>query len=169
MKRLSLLVMIAALSIAPGLPGRAEPVECVLSPDSELTCPLDEAGSLLDGIHQCVTTPRVGRDDTVDHACATSDHEQGRYPEVTVCVTDGAIATVAWWYDGLGPLVCGATGEWWSVDSSDYSGFPSVCVWTGANTPDDPLACAGRDASGDDGEPVHCPIWTAGSSTCFQE
>ena len=163
------MVVIAALSIAPGHPGRAEPVECVLSPDSEPTCPLDEAGSLLDGTDECVTSPRVNREDTVDHACVTSEHEHSHYPVTTVCVTDGAVATVAWWYEGVGPLVCGATGEWWAGDSPGYTGFPSVCVWTGANTRDDPLACVGRDSFGEEGDPVHCLIWIAGSSFCFQE
>lgn len=168
------LVLSAALIVGGSLVGHADPVNCVLDPNADLYCAADEAGAALDGTNECVTASRIRNPNSVDLLCLAIEHEAGHYPDSTTCVTDGAIAVVLWWYDGAGPLVCAGTGEWW-VQPGPYGGLPSACVWTGAGSKDRPAACVGRDDvtdadnDGQEDDPTHCPVWTAGSKTCFLE
>lgn len=92
------------------------------------------------------------------------DPENAVAPSATACVYDDNLNKVFWWYGGLGKVGCLETYHW------AWLGAPGACVGTGATG--DPTACAGRDEGGtaDDPRPVmHCLVWVAGSSFCFNE
>lgn len=173
--RALLLVIVGAVAGVMPMQGYADPVDCVVKAFDPVLCLYEDAGAALDGTGGCLTAPHLTEPDTSDLACASYDHRPGRWPRSEACVTDGAVAIVAWWYDGVGPLVCVGTDEWWTDPDFALSGFPGACVWTGAGSRDRPTVCAGKDelsdsdGDGQEDDPVHCPIWTAGSSFCFRE
>lgn len=89
------------------------------------------------------------------------------YDDVGACVYDEFLGVVLWWFGGT-MLACGQTHHW------SYLSMQGACLWTGANTPEDPPVCIGVDRRDDidedgDDETVHCTIWIAGSGHCFYD
>lgn len=175
MRRFLVLLVVSAVMGAVPSQGHADPVECALVAFDPVLCLYEDAGAQLDGTHECATVTHLTEPDRSDLACAGYDHRPGRWPKSEACLTEGIIAVVAWWYDRVGPLVCAGTHEWWADPDFALSGFPGACVWTGAGSREQPAACAGKDdlsdsdRDGEEDDPVHCPIWVAGSSFCFME
>lgn len=84
-----------------------------------------------------------------------------------VCVYDGFVGLVAWWYGGIGKLACLETHHW------GWLGTPGACLGTGPTGY--PTGCVGQDRERDndgDGIPdetLHCVAWVAGQSVCLYD
>lgn len=98
-----------------------------------LAAPAASAGPLGTG-SACVASPSVVPNQTYPEpghvlGCVSWSDEQGALPDAGVCVTDGVVATFAWWYGGLGDLVCIRTdGE---AGPFHFDLLPGVCIDVG--------------------------------------